>query len=111
MGFGALNEREQGAVISSLARQRKLLESRRPQVDVMAKGILLLALSISWLPCGDAQAEPEGPEVAGQWYGTFDAGFPVVRWASLDAPPAVPSRYSWSPMARVNNQPYSTSLT
>lgn len=51
----------------------------------MAKQSLLLTLFI-WLTCGAATAAPEPPEVAGQWYGTFNAGFPIGRWASPGFP-------------------------
>lgn len=50
------------------------------------KHSILLTLCV-WLTFGTANVAADPPEVAGQWYGTFDAGFPIGRWAS----PAFPT--------------------
>jgi hypothetical protein len=51
----------------------------------MAKHILQLSLCI-WLISDAVAVAQEPPEVTGQWYGTFNAGFPIGPWASQEFP-------------------------
>ena len=51
----------------------------------MVKHSVLVTLCV-WLSFGTVKVAADPPEIAGQWYGTFNAGFPIGRWASPEFP-------------------------